>query len=30
MPLHRNFMYWKDKRRWKFHFLLVAALGANG
>lgn len=22
MPLHRNFTYWIDKRRWKYIFLL--------
>jgi hypothetical protein len=24
MPLHRNFTYWIDKRRWKYYFLMVA------
>ena len=23
MPLHRNFTYWIDKRRWKYVFLLT-------
>jgi hypothetical protein len=24
MPYHRNFTYHIDKRRWKYHFLMVA------
>lgn len=23
MPLHRNFIYWIDKRQWKYVFLLL-------
>lgn len=23
MPLHRNFTYWIDKRKWKYVFLLT-------
>ncbi|MCF3108366.1 hypothetical protein LL912_06225 [Niabella sp. CC-SYL272] len=23
MPYFRNFIYWKDKRRWKYYFLLA-------
>ncbi len=24
MPLHRNFTYWIDKRKWKYYFLMVS------
>lgn len=24
MPFHRNFIYWIDKRRWKYYFLMVS------
>jgi hypothetical protein len=24
MPLHRNFTYWIDKRKWKYYFLVVS------
>lgn len=24
MPLYRNFIYWLDKRNWKYYFLLAA------
>jgi len=24
MPLHRNFTYWNDKRKWKYYFLMVS------
>lgn len=23
MPFHRNFIYWIDKRKWKYVFLLA-------
>jgi len=23
MPLHRNFIYWIDKRKWKYYFLML-------
>ena len=23
MPFHRNFLYWIDKRKWKYIFLLA-------
>jgi hypothetical protein len=29
MPLHRNFIYWIDKRRWKYHFLLMSLCEAR-
>jgi hypothetical protein len=24
MPLHRNFTYWIDKRKWKYYFLMIS------
>ncbi len=24
MPFHRNFIYWIDKRVWKYYFLMLA------
>jgi hypothetical protein len=30
MPFHRNFIYYIDKRRWKYYFLVVSLCEGNG